>query len=95
MGFLPSYSCFNITAWMHHIDADKRNEEKAICEVQKNATHFLKQIWKATPPKTAIIWPLASHQTNHPSKRNKTSGALLGRNKDEFISDVLPRTTTL
>ena len=34
--------------------------------------YSLKQNLEATFHKTAVVWPLASHLTNHSSKMNKT-----------------------
>ena len=33
---------------------------------------LLKNILAAVPHKTADVWPLTSHLTKHPSKKNKT-----------------------
>ena len=42
-----------------------------------NVMCCLEQIPKATPHKTAAIWPLTSHLKKYPSKTNKTCKTLL------------------
>ena len=44
--------------------------------LEVKAVYFLKQILELTPVKTAVLQPLTSYLTNHPSKRNKTCWAL-------------------
>ena len=46
-------------------------------KLPKNATCCFEQILKATPHKTAVIWPLTSHLKNYPNKMNKICGTLL------------------
>ena len=37
----------NSTVWMHHMDADQANRERAIQEIHKNATSCIEQILEA------------------------------------------------
>ena len=55
MGFLPSCSCVNTTAWMHHMDTNKMHRKKARRELCKNAMSYFEQILEATPHKTAAV----------------------------------------
>ena len=60
---------------MHHIDANKTIGEKVWWDLHKNAKSYFQQFFEAT----TAVWSLTSHLTNHPSKMNKTCGALLGK----------------
>ena len=76
---------FGSTTWVL-----KKYQEKSRYELDNNATCCFKKILKVTPHKTAAIRTLASHRTNHQSKRNETGGSDYCRNiKDELISHVL------
>ena len=58
-------------------------EERARWEVHKSAIWCFEQTLGTAPYKTAVIWSLASHLTNYPSKTSKEWWALLekkGRN---------------
>ena len=46
-------------------------------EKKVDAVCCFEPIPEAAPHKTAVVWPLTSHHTNHPSKMNKTYWALL------------------
>ena len=48
----------------------KRTEKKLDEKVYKNATSFFGQVPEAASQKTAAVWPLIFHLTNHPSKTN-------------------------
>ena len=75
MGFLPSW--VNITGWMHHMDADKINWEKARWKLHKNATNYIEQILEAIIHETTAVRPLTSYLKNHLSMISKTCGTLL------------------
>ena len=51
--------------------------EKARWELHKDVACCFEQILEAAAYKTAVVRPLTSHLTNHPSKMNKTCFALL------------------
>ena len=51
----PSFHNVNITEWMHYLDVNEANEEKARWKLQKNATCCLEQILEATPHKTVAV----------------------------------------
>ena len=51
--------------------------EKSRCELYKYAACCFKHIPEEAPFKTAIIWSLTSHLTNHLSKTNQTHWVLL------------------
>ena len=54
------------------IDFNKTAGDKARWEQDKDAACCFEQILEPVPYKTAVVWPLASHNTNHPSKMRKT-----------------------
>ena len=76
-GFHSSDNCAGTAAWMHHQDFNEKEGEKAGQDQLKNVTYCFEQIFEAVPYKSAIVWPLTSHLTNHPSKINKTCHSLL------------------
>ena len=47
--------------WMHHINADKKHNDKVRQELHKNATNYIKEILEETPHETATVRPLTSH----------------------------------
>ena len=59
-------------------------EEKATRKVYKNAERCFKQILRAAPNKTTVVWPSNSHLTSHP--RNTSKKRCI--NNDNLISDV-------
>ena len=65
-------------------DATEIHKEKARLERLKNAMCCFEQILEAKLVKPAIVRPLTSNLTSHPSKLNKTCSALL-ENKDALI----------
>ena len=81
MGILPSCSYVSTTVWVHYMDTNKMHGKKARQEPHKNAMCYFEQILEATPHKTAAVWSLTSHLTNHPSKTNKTWETLLEKQK--------------
>ena len=52
---------------MHYMDANKIAEEEARRQLLKNAASNIEQVLVATPHKTPIIRPPASHHENYPS----------------------------
>ena len=47
--------------------------EKDRCEQYKNMMYCFELILEASLHKTAVVWSLASHRTNHPNKTYETS----------------------
>ena len=80
-GYLLSCACISITLWMHHLDANEMQVERARWKLQKNASRCLEQILEATPHKTAAVGQLTTHLTNHPSKTKKTCMVLLEKQR--------------
>ena len=76
-GFLPSYGWVNTVEWMHHMDANEMNGEKARGGLPKNATCCLEQTLEAALHKTVAVQPLTCHLTNHPSETNNPCKVLL------------------
>ena len=46
---------------MHYMDTDKKQWEKAWCELHKNATSYIEQIQEAKLHETTTVRPLTSH----------------------------------
>ena len=66
--FFPvSVLLYGSTTWTF----TKRLKKKIDENYQKNACCFL-QILGVAPSKTAVVWPLISHLTKHPSKMSNT-----------------------
>ena len=86
---LPGCSHVGTTVWLNNKDFNKSLSKKknARWELHKNVACCFEQILEATPEKTASVWPLVSYLTNHPSKTNKISWALLVK-WDKIKSDV-------
>ena len=55
MGFLPSCDCVNTTVWVHYLDSNKMNGEKARWELHKKFMCYCEQILGAAPHKTAAV----------------------------------------
>ena len=75
MGFLLSCGCVSTIIRMHHLDANKTHGEKD----RWNYISMLRAIlnkYCTIPNKTAAVWSLTSHLTNHLSKTNKTCWVL-------------------
>ena len=70
----------SIVSFIVGINSIVSNETSGKKKLKDNYTRmlhaFLNQLWKQHH-KTAVVWPLVSHLTNHPFKRNKTYWALL------------------
>ena len=61
MQFLLSSGCLNCTIWVHHMDADKADGEKARWELHKNPTSYIEQILEAKSHKATAVWLLISY----------------------------------
>ena len=57
-GFLTSSSCVNTTQWMHHMNTDRTQREKAGWYLRKNATSYSEQIKVAKPHEVTAERPL-------------------------------------
>ena len=73
--FIPSCSCVHTTVWMHHMDVNNTNREKARWELRKNTACYLEQDLEAVFLQAAVVRPPASYLTNHSSKTKKTCRA--------------------
>ena len=67
MQFLPGSCHIDNAIWMHYLDANKTTGEEARWQLHKNAASDIEQVLAATPHKTPIIRPPASHHENYPS----------------------------
>ena len=65
--FIPHLHIWNLTKWL----------EKKLSGNHKDAVYYFEWVPEAASHKTAAVWPLTSHLTNHPSKTNRTCWALL------------------
>ena len=90
MKILPSCSHFSTIVWLHHSEFNETLGEKARWELDKDTACYFEQILEAAAYKTAVIQPLTSHLTNHPTKTSH----ICWRSKDKLISNIFPWTTT-
>ena len=67
MQFLPGSSCIDTAIWMHYMDANKTDGEKAWRQVHKNAASNFEQVLEATPHKAAAVRPTTFHHKNYQS----------------------------
>ena len=88
MGFFPSIGSVTTTVWMHHMDTNKTHIEITRWELYQKATSYFEKMREGKPHKTAVVRPLSSYLKTHPSK-------ICWRSKNELISDVLLKTTTI
>ena len=72
-------SCIHTTIWMHHMNANNAQRKKTRWDLLKNAACCFEKILGATPNKTAVVRPPASHFTNYRINTNKTYGTLIGK----------------
>ena len=72
MWIFPSCSHISTTVELNHLLF-----EMPWWDLNKDAACYFQQILEASPYKTASVQPLASHYTNHPSKKIKTCWTLL------------------
>ena len=64
--FFPSSGRIDTVVWMHYIDVNYMDGEKAWPQLHKNAESNIKQVLEAAPHKTAAGRPLISHHENSP-----------------------------
>ena len=67
MQFLQNSSCVDTAIWMHYIDTNQTDGEKAWRQLHKNASSNFEQVLEATPHKAAAVRPPTSHHKNYPS----------------------------
>ena len=65
--FLPSCSRVDTAIWMHYMDDNKANGEKAWQQRHKNAARNIEQIMEAVSHKAAIVQSPTTHHENYPS----------------------------
>ena len=65
MQFLSSSSRVDTAVWIHYIDANETDGEKAWRRLHKNAASNIEQVLEATPHKAAAIWPPTTHLENY------------------------------
>ena len=65
--FFPGSDRVDTAIWMHYMDADKTDGEKAWQQLQKNAASNFELVLEATPHKAAAVWPPTSHHENYQS----------------------------
>ena len=65
--FLPSSGRVDTAIWMHYIDANETDGEKAGRQLHKNAASNIEQVLEATPNKAAAIRPPTTHHENYQS----------------------------
>ena len=68
---------YNTMTWLQHLGFNEMLGEKARWKLHTDAGCYLEQIQEIASYKTATVWPLTSHLTNHPSKTCKTSWTLV------------------
>ena len=57
-GIIPSCGCINTTVWMHQLESNEKNGEKASQELHRMATCCFQQIPEVTSHKTVSLRPL-------------------------------------
>ena len=67
MLFLPSNGRIDTAVWMHYMDANKTDGEKAWRQLRKNAASNIEQVLEATPHKALTLRPPTSHYENYQS----------------------------
>ena len=78
--FLPSSSRVGTAIWMHYMDANQTDGEKAWWQLHKNTAINIEQVLEATPPhKAAAIQPPTTHHKNYQNQMNQTCGTQLER----------------
>ena len=63
--FLPSSGRVDTAIWIHYMDANLTDWEKAWRQLHKNAASNVEQVLEATPHKA--VWPPTSHNENYSS----------------------------
>ena len=79
MRFLPSCGCVSITEQIHHLDTNETFGENLDC----NYTRMVCVVVEATLLKAAVVWPLASHLTNHSNKTNRDRQGTAGKTRTD------------
>ena len=67
MQFLPSSGRVDTALWMHYMDANKTDGEKAWRQLHKNAASNIEQVLEATAHIAASIRPPTSHHERYQS----------------------------
>ena len=65
MQFLTSSGRVDTAIWMHYMDANKTDGEKAWRQLHKNAASNFELVQEATPHKAAAVRPSTSHHENY------------------------------
>ena len=65
--FFPSNDRVDTAIWMHYMDANKTDGEKAWRQLHKNAESNIEQVLAVAPHKAAAVRPPATHHENYPS----------------------------
>ena len=63
--FLPSSGRVDTAIWMHYMDANKTNREKARQQLHKNTTSNFEQVTVAAPHKAAVVRPPTTYLENY------------------------------
>ena len=75
--FLPSSDHVDTDIWMHYMDANKTNGEKAWRQLHKNAASNIEQVIETAPQKTTPVRPPTTHHENYENYTNQTYGTLV------------------
>ena len=75
--FLPRSGRVDIAVWMHYMDANEMDGEKAWRRLHKNTASNIEQVLEAILHKAAAIRPPTTHHENYPSLTNQTYRTLL------------------
>ena len=65
--FLPNSGRVDTATWMHYMDIDKRDGEKAWRQLHKNTASNFEHVLEATTHKAAAVRPPTSHHENYQS----------------------------
>ena len=65
--FLPSSGRVDTAVWMHDMDANETDGEKAWQQLHKNAASNIEQVLEATPHKAAAVQPPTTYHENYQS----------------------------
>ena len=66
MEFLPSSGRLDKAIWMHYMDANKTDGEKAWQQLHKNAASNTEQVLEVTPHKATAVRPPTTHHEKYP-----------------------------
>ena len=67
MQLLPNSGPVDTAIWMHYMDANKTDGEKAWRQLHKNAVCNFEQVLEITSYKAAAVRPPTSHHENYQS----------------------------